>query len=71
MLHAVADYTPATAIVSSIRKVLANILAGIRNGAGMRPRYIELSRLSDADLAKRGLTRDEITHAVVRGHSVD
>lgn len=34
MLHAVADYTPATAIVSSIRKVLANIVAGIRNGAG-------------------------------------
>jgi hypothetical protein len=71
MLHAVADCTPGTPIVSRITKVLANILAGIRNGSEMQARYIELSRLSDAGLAIRGLTRDEITLAVVRGRSGD
>jgi hypothetical protein len=56
MLHAVADHTRGTATVSRIARVI---------------RYIELSRLSDADLSKYGLARDAITRAVARGHCVD
>jgi hypothetical protein len=40
---------------------------GVREGLEMSDRYHALSRMSDVDLAKRGLTRSEITRAVVLG----
>jgi hypothetical protein len=41
--------------------------AGIREGKAMADRYAFLSRLSDAELARRGLTRAGIVQAVVHG----
>jgi uncharacterized protein YjiS (DUF1127 family) len=43
----------------------ANVLAAIRDGGEMRARYEALSRMSNTDLAKRGLTRVEIMRAVL------
>lgn len=48
-------------------KHLANVLAGIRDGGELQARYHELARLSDADLAKRGLTRDSLARAILSG----
>ena len=52
---------------SGIGSYLSNVLAGIRDGGELHARYRELARLSDADLAKRGLTRDGLARAVLSG----
>jgi hypothetical protein len=41
---------------------------GAREGQQMAARYHELSRLSGADLAIRGLTRQTVGRAVLTGH---
>lgn len=41
---------------------------GVREGLEMADAYHALSRMSDVELAKRGLTRPEITRAVVLGY---
>jgi hypothetical protein len=41
---------------------------GVREGREMADAYHAFSRMSDIELAKRGLTRSEITRAVVLGH---
>ena len=63
------DYTVVTAPPrrSGIAQHFANVLAGIRDGGDMHARYQELARLSNSDLAKRGLTRADIMRAVVAG----
>jgi hypothetical protein len=61
---------PALFLESRFSRVLGAISAffeGIREGKQMANRYAYLSRLSDTDLAARGLTRAEIVHAVVNG----
>ena len=64
-----ADYTvvAATPRRSRISSHLSNVLAGIRDGGEMHARYRELAQLSDADLAKRGLTRDGLARAILNG----
>jgi len=44
---------------------LVEFLAGIRLARAMAHRYDELARLSDGELAARGLEREEIPSAVV------
>lgn len=46
---------------------IAAFFAGIREGKALAERYDYLSKLSDADLAKLGLARQEIVRAVVNG----
>ena len=43
------------------------VLAGIREGQDIWRRYETLSGLSDSQLARRGLTRDQIPQAAVKG----
>jgi uncharacterized protein YjiS (DUF1127 family) len=46
---------------------VGRVLAGIREGQDIWRRYEALSELSDGQLARRGLTRDQIPQAAVRG----
>ena len=68
-LHTFADCTLVTALPrqAGIARHFANVLAGIRDGGAMQDRYTALSRLSNTDLARRGLTRADIMRAVVSG----
>jgi len=68
-LHTFADYTVVTAPPrqAGIARHFANVLAGIRDGGAMHDRYTALARLSNADLARRGLTRADVMRAVVKG----
>jgi uncharacterized protein YjiS (DUF1127 family) len=68
-LHTFADCTLVTAPPrqAGIARHFANVLAGIRDGGAMQDRYTALSRLSNTDLARRGLTRADIMRAVVSG----
>ena len=52
---------------SGLGNYLSNVLAGIRDGGELHTRYRELARLSDADLAKRGLTREGLARAILSG----
>jgi uncharacterized protein YjiS (DUF1127 family) len=51
----------------AIARFFADVFAGIREAREMQQRYETLSRLSDAALARRGLTRADIPHAAVTG----
>jgi hypothetical protein len=68
-LHTFSDYT----LISTsprrrgIARHVAKVLAGIRDGGEMQARYEQLSHMSDSDLAKRGLTRDDIMRVVLTG----
>jgi len=68
-LHTFAECTMVTAPPrqAGIARHFANVLAGIRDGGAMQDRYTALARMSNTDLARRGLTRPEIMRAVVRG----
>jgi hypothetical protein len=46
---------------------LRDIIAGSRDGLAMQDRYEALSRLSDWELAQRGLTRADFPRLVVTG----
>jgi hypothetical protein len=48
-------------------QALRDIIAGSREGLAMQDRYEELSRLSDWELARRGLTRADIGRLAVNG----
>ena len=48
---------------------IAEFFAGISEGQEMARRYEELSRMSDAGLAARGLSRENLTHAIIKGRS--
>lgn len=45
----------------------AEFLAGAREGLEIEARYHALSRKSSADLAKLGVTRDEISQLALKG----
>ena len=48
-------------------RYFTNVLAGIRDGGAMHARYEALARLSNTDLARRGLARGDIMRAVLAG----
>jgi uncharacterized protein YjiS (DUF1127 family) len=56
-----------TGLLDNALRTFRAFFQGVREGLEMSDRYHALSRMSDADLAKRGLTRSEITRAVVLG----
>jgi hypothetical protein len=68
-LHTFSDYTLITAPPRrrSMARHVARVLAGIRDGGEMQARYEHLAHMSNSDLAKRGLTRDDIMRVVLTG----
>lgn len=46
---------------------IADFFAGISEGQEMARRYEEYSRMSDAGLAARGLTREDLARAIIHG----
>ena len=49
-------------------QVFADFVEGAREAHAIATRYETLSRLSDNQLAKRGLTRGDVPQAAVIGH---
>jgi uncharacterized protein YjiS (DUF1127 family) len=58
--------TPAARPLGVFR-LLADLVAGVIEARGIEQRYHELSRLSNAELARLGLTRQDIPRAAVFG----
>jgi hypothetical protein len=56
-----------TGFFDSAWKTVRLFFQGVREGLDMADKYRALARLSDVELAKRGLIRSEITRAVVLG----
>lgn len=54
--------------LARIASYCSQFAEGARDGQQMAARYHELSRLSGADLATRGLTRQTLGRAVLTGH---
>lgn len=46
---------------------IAEFFAGISEGQEMARRYEEFSRMSDAGLAARGLTREDLAREIIHG----
>ena len=57
-----------TGYLTRIAAFCGQLIEGAHDGQQMAARYHELSRLSGADLAARGLTRDMVSRAVLTGH---
>ena len=57
---------PATRL-AAFGHAIAEFFAGISEGQEMARRYEELSRMSDAGLAARGLTREDLPQAIIHG----
>ena len=53
--------------LKAVTRFFADLFAGIREGREMAYRYEALSRLSDAELARRGITRADIPRVAVTG----
>jgi uncharacterized protein YjiS (DUF1127 family) len=53
--------------LTAIARFFADVFAGIREAREIEQRYVMLSRLSDAALVRRGLTRQDIPRAAVTG----
>ena len=52
---------------SGVLRFVSALAEGLRHGRRMAARYDTLSRLSDAELARRGLDRATLPQAVARG----
>ncbi len=52
---------------SGIVRFLAGLADGIREGLALAGRYEKLVRMSDAELARLGLTREDVPRAVLIG----
>ena len=52
---------------AALRQFFADMFAGIQEGREIAVRYHALTRLSQAELASRGLTRRDISQAAVTG----
>lgn len=50
-----------------LRRAIADFFAGIQDGLAMAERYKSLSRLTDGELAQRGITRADIPRVVAKG----
>jgi uncharacterized protein YjiS (DUF1127 family) len=57
-----------SSVLENLRNGISAFFQGVQDGRDMADRYYVLSRLSDEQLAQRGLTRNDITRAVVLGH---
>jgi hypothetical protein len=53
--------------LQAVRRFFHDLFAGFAEGQEIARRYEELSRLSDAALAARGITREELPQAIVTG----
>lgn len=53
--------------LASALNALENTVAGIVEGHEIAARYRQLSRLSDSELARLHLTREQVPQAAVRG----
>jgi hypothetical protein len=69
-----ASLTRENGLVPAVKKLwhgagnaLASIFEGIEEARAMATRYDDLSRLSDAELAARGLARSDIPRVVIEG----
>jgi uncharacterized protein YjiS (DUF1127 family) len=56
-----------TSFFESLRSTLTTFARGVQDGLDMADRYHALSRMSDDQLARRGLTRADITRAALLG----
>jgi hypothetical protein len=63
---ALAFKAPASRL-ASFGRYLVHFFIGVAEGQEIARRYEELSQLSDEALAARGITRDELPHAIVTG----
>ena len=52
---------------SGVLKFLFGLGAGIRDGLAVAARYDKLARLTDSDLARLGLQREDIPRVALRG----
>jgi hypothetical protein len=59
-----------TGFFQGLRSTAVAFLEGLTEGLDMAKDYDALSRMSDGDLAKRGLSRDTIGQAVAQGRRV-
>jgi len=50
----------------TVLRAIENTVIGIAEGHEIYSRYRDLSRLSSAELARRGLTREQVPQAAVR-----
>jgi hypothetical protein len=55
--------------LNGLVQALGDIIAGSREGLAMQDRYEKLSRLSEWELARRGLTRADTRRLVVHGET--
>jgi uncharacterized protein YjiS (DUF1127 family) len=55
--------------LAAIGRFFADLAAGIHEGREIETRYFALSRLSDAELAQRGLKREDIARVAVTGRA--
>ena len=62
---------PMTSEYSAIRRLVADTFAGIREGRAIAVRYHTLARLSESELASRGLTRRDVPHAALADASAE
>lgn len=53
------------AFLNALVQSVSDIIAGSRDGLAMQDRYEALSRLSDWELSRRGLTRGDIRRLAV------
>ena len=58
-------YAHRPSVITQIIRGFRLIIEGIGEGMTLRSRYEELSRLSDADLAQRGIRREDIARVVM------
>ncbi len=54
---------------SGIWNVLSGLGAGIREGLALAARYDKLVRMSDSELARLGLRREDLPRAVLTGRT--
>ena len=59
--------TPTGGLIQRIGHRISDFLDGLAEARILADRYRTLSRLSDAELARRGLKREEIPHAILAG----
>jgi hypothetical protein len=57
-----------TSVLAQFARTFVAFFEGIREGLQMADAYHAYSRMSDAELARHGLTRADISRAVALGH---
>ena len=57
-------------LLDGLREGIIAFIEGVQDGLNMARNYSLLSHMSSDELRKRGLTRGEVSHAVVAGCTV-